>query len=261
MTRNETLDAAADLLWRYAAAGERITMLPENLRPSTLEEAYEIQQRIEDRDGAARIGWKIAATSQAGQAHIRVAHPLAGRLRWNVMLSGDTCALENNLMRVAEPEFAFRIGIDLPPRSKPYQRTEVLNAIDTLHPAIEVPDTRLEKFDEAGAFQLTADNACSHRFALGPATSAAWRDIDLSQSKVTAQLRGHPAVVGGGANVLGDPIVALCWLVNEVTTHKMVLRAGEIVTTGTCVPPLGVVPGARVEADFGVIGKIALNFM
>ena len=74
-------------------------------------------------------------------------------------------------MRVAEAEFAFRMGVDLPPRPQPYSVDEVLAAVATLHPAIEVPDSRFDDFTIVGAPQLIADNACAHLFVLGPAAT------------------------------------------------------------------------------------------
>ena len=50
-------------------------------------------------------------------------------------------------------------------------------------------------------------------------------------------MRGQ-TYVGHGKNVLGDPRVALAWLANELRALGITLRAGEVVTTGTCHPPL-----------------------
>ena len=44
---------------------------------------------------------------------------------------------------------------------------EVLDAVDTLHPAIEIPDSRFADYVKAGEAQLIADNACAHLFVLG----------------------------------------------------------------------------------------------
>ena len=41
-------------------------------------------------------------------------------------------------MRGIEAEVAFRLGRDLPPRAAPYTRAEVMAALATAHPAIEV---------------------------------------------------------------------------------------------------------------------------
>jgi len=50
------------------------------------------------------------------------------------------------------------------------------------------------------------------------------------------------------------------WLVNELCAAGQSVQAGQFVTTGACVPPIPVVAGRRVEADFGWLGCIAASF-
>jgi 2-keto-4-pentenoate hydratase len=66
--------------------------------------------------------------------------------------------------------------------------------------------------------------------------------------------------VGHGKNVLGDPLIALTWLANELRQLGLTLRAGEVVTTGTCHPPLPIEAGDLLQADFGSIGKVSVAF-
>jgi 2-keto-4-pentenoate hydratase len=148
---------------------------------------------------------------------------------------------------------------DLPPRSSPYSTAEVLDAVGTLHPAIEIPDSRFADFVSAGAAQIIADNACAHLFVLGAATDANWRALDLVEARPVISLRGRQ-YVGHGRNVLGDPRVALVWLVNELRELALTLKQGEVVTTGTCHPPLPIQAGDVVEADFGSLGKVSVAF-
>lgn len=261
MTRESPLPGAADLLWDCWHAGRRLRELPDDLRPRTRVEGYAIQAELERRSSAPLFGWKIAATSLAGQAHINVDGPLAGRLlREKTFESGAELPFGANHMRVAEAEFAFRMGQDLPPRDAPYRADEVLAAVAALHPAIEVPDSRYDDFTIVGAPQLIADNACAHLFVLGPAAPAGWRDVDLAEHRVLGTVVGVAAREGKGANVLGDPRVALTWLANELSTLGITLAAGQVVTTGTCLVPLPVTPGARVIADFGRFGLVATRF-
>ena len=207
------------------------------------------------------FGWKIAATSAAGQKHINVAGPMAGRiLSETVIADGGTASMAGNEMAVAEPEFAFRMRIDLPPRAAAYSVEEVLVAVDTLHPAIEIPDSRFADFVSAGEAQLIADNACAHLFMLGPAATFPWRERDLAAHAVAADVEGKSHHEGHGRNALGDPRVALAWLVNELSELGITLEAGEVVTTGTCVVPIGVVPGDRVNASFGDLGTLSVRF-
>src|SRR6185369_3679729 len=166
---DEQQQAASDTLWRHWQDGERIVALSTEQRPLTREDGYAIQARLERRSGFPLFGWKIAATSTAGQAHIAVDGPMAGRLlAERVFASGRRLTFGANSMRVAEAEFAFRLGDDVPPRATPYATAEVLACVEALHPAIEVPDSRYVDFTAVGAPQLIADNACAHQFVLGP---------------------------------------------------------------------------------------------
>lgn len=249
--------AASGILLRHWRDGLVLEALPASLRPSTRAEGYAIQARLEASSRHRLWGWKIAATSLAGQRHIGVDGPLAGRLLAEMSHpDGASLSIGANRMRVAEPEFAFRFARDLPPRAAPYAVADVLGAVDSLHPAIEIPDSRFADFATAGAAQLIADNACAHEFVLGPRAPDVWRTIDLAAHRVSGRVGGSLEREGKGENVLGDPRVALAWLANELSRHGIVLAAGQVVTTGTCMTPLKIEAGDTVFADFGVIGAV-----
>lgn len=259
---NNSLCAAADLLFSHWQARTLIDGLPPQLRPATRLEGYAIQALLEGKSQQPLFGWKIAATSKAGQAHINVDGPLAGRLlAERVIPYGDAASIGANQMLVAEPEFAFRMGRDLPPRAKPYDIGEVMAAVAALHLAIEIPDSRYVDFVSVGAAQLIADNACAHEFILGPEAPATWRDLDMVSHAVTGTVAGKVTRTGSGANVLGDPRNGLTWLANELSQLGITLRAGEVVTTGTCMVPLPIAPGDLVTVDYGVLGQMSASFV
>ena len=256
---------AARLIWSCWRAGETLDALPNACRPRTAAEGYAAQAQLPAISGRETLGWKLAATSAVGQAHIQVSGPLAGRLlSGQAFVDGAELSLSGNRMRVAEPEFAFRIGRDLPPREKPYAQDEVMDAVSCLHLALEVPDSRFAVFEKAGEAQLIADNACAGQFVLGPAAPALWREIDLSRHAVTGVVtpaRGDPwRRTGSGAAVLGDPRIALTWLANRLLSLGETLAAGQVVTTGVCMSPLEIGPGDAVIADYGAFGRVGLSF-
>ena len=258
-------EQAAQVIWSHWQSGQVLSALPEACRPQTAEQGYAVQAQLPGVAGRSVVGWKIAATSTNGQAHINVGGPLAGRLlSGQVFESGASVPSAGNRMRVAEPEFAFAMGQDLPPQSAPYTQDQVMAAVATLHPAIEVPDSRMEPFTAAGEAQLLADNACARHFVLGPAAPDLWRTVDLSTYPVHARVdqgqQPRYSREGTGANVLGDPRIALTWLANQLSSLGITLEKGQVVTTGTCMVPLELEPGDTATADYGPLGRVSMTF-
>ena len=122
----------------------------------------------------------------------------------------------------------------------------------------------MDPFTAAGEAQLLADNACARHFVLGPAAPDVWRDLDLSTYPVQAQVQHGSQLkytrVGTGGNVLGDPRIALTWLANQLSSLDITLQKDHVVTTGTCMVPLEVLPGDSASADFGVLGHVDMIF-
>src|ERR1700760_2569336 len=130
--------AASRTLNHHWRAGTKFGGLETGERPRDRAEGYAIQAAIEQTSAKPLFGWKIAATSEAGQKHINVEGPMAGRiLAETVIADGGTASMKGNEMRVGEPEFCFRMARDLPPRASDYSVAEVLDAVASLHPAIE----------------------------------------------------------------------------------------------------------------------------
>lgn len=251
--------AAASLVWRNWTARTRLDALPAECRPHTRAEGYAAQAALAEASGQATVGWKIAATSIAGQQHIGVDGPLAGRLLADrVVPSGASVPITGNVMRVAEAEFVFRLAHALPPRVEPYTMADVRDAVDALYPGIEIPDSRFADFARAGGPQLIADNACTDWFVLGTPVRGTWRDRDLAAHRVSVERNGVQVAQGQGAMVLGDPWIALLWIANELREHGPGLRANDIVTTGTCIVPTAIDTGDRITAAFGKFGTVSV---
>jgi len=254
-------EQAAKLIWDCWQNGETIESLPSELCPQTRKEGYMIQSYYEKYSNHPIFGWKIAATSVAGQNHIGVTRPLAGRLlQEHIFQKNSVLNFGKNRMAVAEAEFAFRMGKTLSPRIIEYSQKEVILAVETLHPAIEIPDSRFHDFALVGEAQLIADNACAHEFIIGPPMPDSWRSLDLSKQAVTISISGGDSNKGLGVNVLGDPRFALTWIANELSRNNISLDAGATVTTGTCTTPIAIKAGDTIAADYESLGLIQASF-
>ena len=251
--------AAAQLLPAWQAP-HQITAIAASVRPQTRGEGYAVQQALLAATGDKAMGWKIAATSTAGQQHIGVSGPLAGRLLASRCLpDGATVSMRGNVMHVIEAEFAFRMGADvLAVGDAPLTVQQVMAQVAELHLAIEIPNSRYQDFVTAGEAQLIADFACASHMVLGAALTTDWRSVDLVAQTVQVSRGGEVVALGKGSNALGDPRVALTWLANELISHGLHLQAGDVVITGTCVVPVPVVVGQYLTAQYPGLGEVSV---
>ncbi|WIY02873.1 hydratase [Amycolatopsis mongoliensis] len=249
-------ERAAELIWDAWQTGKRLDGLPEDARPRDAGEGMAAQAALAELAGPVS-GWKIAATTAYARKYLEVPGPLPGvmfeRFRH---AEGEPVPADTMTMGVAEPEFAFRLKAD--PGSSP-SLTAVLDAVDTMFLALEMPDSRYTDHQHAGGPQLLADVACAGRFVEGRPVPG-WRDLDLPRQAVVLHADGEEFSRGSGSLVLGDPRLALHWLAMELSRHGRSLRPGDVVTTGTATPPCPIHAGGHVVADFGALGSVEARF-
>jgi 2-keto-4-pentenoate hydratase len=163
------------------------------------------------------------------------------------------------ILHIIEAEFDFLMKEDLPPREGSYTQDEVMARVDSLIPAIEIPDSRYKNWSAVGIAQLIADNAIASILVLGePAKN--WRDLNLANQSVAVRINGETVDEGSGANVLGDPRNVMTWLANTLSARGTGLKAGQIITTGSAANVIKVKPGDTVVADFGDLGSAEVTF-
>jgi 2-keto-4-pentenoate hydratase len=251
---------AAQTLWEAWTSGRPLAALPDDLRPHDLDEGYAIQRALDDLAGPP-AGWKIAATSAAGQRHLGVDGPMVGRLyQRQSRPSGSSLSVSGMQMRAAEPEFAFVLAKDLAHNAGGVGLDDVLAAVGSLVLAIEVPDSRYADFTAVGPPPLVADAMCGGYVILGP-TIEEWRGLDLPAQRTRLLRDGDEQSAGRGADVLGDPREALAWMANEVLGRGWELRAGDVVLTGASCPPISVQAGDIVVGDFEGLGSVEVRFV
>lgn len=260
MQTESNIDATIELLIAARNEHESIACLPNELKPASIEAGYAVQEALTVALGETPIGWKIACTNPAAQKLMGTDEPFAGPL-FESMLHTSPAGLraEQFNMRMVEGEFAFRLGSDLPARTQPYTRNEVEAAVTSVHPAIEIADSRFDDWLAVGLPSLVADGAVSGAFVYGESCSD-WHSLDLVNWPVTMMADGEVVGQGTGAGALGDPLSSLLWLANKRSSQGGGLSAGQIVTTGTCTGNFLAQPGATIVADFGEMGEVRVSF-
>lgn len=246
------LTDAANALLDARRTGHLMTDLPANLQPQSVEEAYAIQDRVASAFGEIG-GWKIGAGSPDATP-MYAPMPLA----W-IAGSGSTLTGERWRFRGLEAEIAFLVGADLPARTQPYTREEVLAAMVSCHPAIELLEPAFEDPAKATRLATIADLQMHGGFVYGPAVIN-WQAIDFTQEKVMLAVDGIVRVERTGSNTAGDLLRLLPWLANEGAARTGGLRKGQWITTGSWTGYTLGSPGSAVEVAFSTAGRVDLRF-
>ena len=214
-------DPASALIQAYRRH-ECIVAAPQT-GPVNAEAAYAVQKEV----WRAMVGpqrptaWKVAAPS-------RDATPLAAPVfPQRFAPSPARFSREDFFTLGVEAESAFRFGQDLPARTEPYTRAEVLAAIAGAHVAIELVDTRLADAEAAGPFWRLADNLVNGALVLGEEIPD-WRVLEFSELSVGVWANGSLLAQTRGRPPLDDLFHCLPWWL----AHVGGARVGDVVTTG-----------------------------
>ena len=259
MDRDSAARAGA-LLWEAWRERRQVDALPADCRPGTLAEAYAVQDALAASAGLGIAGYKIGATNAQVQARFGVDAPFSGRVFADFVGASPLRVPAKSVnFHAIEAEFDFVMGSALGPRPEPYTRDEVQAAVASVHPAIEVPDSRYADWLSMKAEDLIADNAIGCLLCLGPAAEGGL-DRDLAAQEVVVRVNGEVASEGAGRNVLGDPWNVMVWLANHLSGRGLALEAGHVVTTGSAADVIRCRPGDTVTAEFGPIGRAEVHF-
>ena len=250
--REKDLFSAADMLLDARRTCQPIADLPKELRPTTLEEAYVVQDRMSWAYEAIG-GWKVGAPTPDATPTFA---PMPAD--WMTCTGCELRGLAHRY-RGVEAEIAFKLGADLPPRDVPYTREEVFDAIASMHPAIEILETALIDPDQATKLTATADMAMHGGFVYGNPVRD-WRDIDFSKETVSLTIDGAVRVERTGSNTSGDLTRLLPWLANEGAGRTEGLRKGDWITTGSWTGNTIAASGVAVEANFTRAGRVTFRF-
>jgi 2-keto-4-pentenoate hydratase len=154
-----------------------------------------------------------------------------------------------------EAELVFRFASDLTPRHLPYTRAEVMAAVDAMHPAIEICDSRFAVFGAVDALSQRADQQNHGALIVGPEAKVG-ADVAAEHQPFKLMIDGLVRCEGIGGNSAVDPIRLLVWLANRGAHSFGGLRTGQLVTTGSCTGTIFVAPGTSIRAEFPGIGSI-----
>ena len=249
--REAILLETTDCLLDARRTATPIADLPTELMPANQAEAYFVQDRMAEAYGEIG-GWKVGA-SAPDASPIFAPMPAA----W---IASSGAALGTHRYRGLEAEIAFLLGQDLPPRATPYTREEVLAAVTSCHPAIEVLESGFIDPSAANRLAMIADLQMHGGFVYGPAILG-WRSLDFTTESVSLVIDGVVRAERTGSNTSGDLLRLLPWLANEGAVRTGGLKAGQWITTGSWTGNLQALSSSTVDAHFAHAGSVSLRFV
>ena len=208
-------------------------------------------------------GFKIGATTAAMQSYLGLDGPLAGFMpEAGLHGSGSTLAYAGFNNPGVECEVAVHLGRDL---SAGCTTAEAAGAIDGLMASIELVERRYEDLAAFGVPALVADQVFHAGAVLGTPFPG-WETLDLAALRGELLVDGAVQASGLGAELMGGPLHALCWLAGSAEAAAFGgLRAGQVVTLGSVTPPIWLTKPedggpCRVTVAFDTLGEATATF-
>ncbi|MBZ8133392.1 2-keto-4-pentenoate hydratase [Afifella sp. IM 167] len=221
--------------------------------------AEAVQASAIEAFGGSPVGYKIGATNEAAQKATGAPGPwFAPLLDTDIREDGSTLAWKDHY-RGVECEFAFRMARTYPMVGETPGADSLKEAISQCHLALEVVGRRTAGEGLPRYPAVLADFGAHCAFILGPEVPN-WADVDLASVAVKGLSDGEVTNEGSGAKVMGNPLNALLWLVEQLVAAGKRLEAGDYVSTGTTMGIVKPQRGAVVTGDFGDLGKVSVRF-
>jgi 2-keto-4-pentenoate hydratase len=242
---------AARLLLDARNLGVPIAALPEAARPRSIADAYAMQD-AQMRELGRAGGWKVGAAAPDAEP---ICAPLPASL---VLASPQAFAPMRFPLHLVEAEIAFTFARDLPFRAASYTVDDVVQAVASVHAAIEILASRHVDFRAQPPLAQLADFQNNGALIVGEGRTSGTR-VDQRTTTVRVDVAESPALQVTGGNAAGDVLRLLAWLANHAASRCGGLRAGDVVTTGSCIGAYAVPPQSRVRATFDGLAPVEVT--
>lgn len=228
----------------------------------SLTEAYRIQAaglRLREARGDLIVGYKMGLTSAAKMQQMGVNSPIAGVLTKSMLVDNTgLLRMGDHIHPKAEPEIAFRTAQKVKAGAT---RAEFIAACASIHPALEVIDSRYLNFDFTLP-DVIADNCSSSGFILGPGSDPKKFGVEgegLKSLRVELLVNSELRQQGLGSAILGNPVDSALALLQWLSEQGRELPEGAIVLAGGATAAESFKDGQVVEARVAELGTASFR--
>ncbi|MEJ1975609.1 MAG: fumarylacetoacetate hydrolase family protein [Acetobacteraceae bacterium] len=246
--QQQAIEEAVALLVAARRSGEWLERLPDQAKPADLAQAHAVQDATVTALGDTVAGWKVSVGSSGVMRGVI--------LRSCLLDSPATLPAKQVPLLGIEMEIAFRFERDLPPREQDYTYAEVTEAVTALA-GIEIVASRFHSYKDTPLLDRAADCMSNGAFVVGTLRPD-WRGFALAELEATLAINGEVIIRKRGEHPAGDPLLPAIALVNVLRATSGV-KAGQIITTGTCTGLHFGQPGDRVTGHFPGFGTAEID--
>lgn len=231
-----------------------------------ISDAYAIQHawtELKLTRGQKIKGRKIGLTSRAMQQAVQINEPDYGVLFDNMFYEdGDILDFESMIEPRVEAELAFILERDL--TGPDCNLFNVLDATAYVTPALEILDARIMRQNPSTKRMRTvldtiSDNAANCALILGGRPMRPL-ETDLRRISALCYRNSHIEETGVAAGVLNHPANGVAWLANRLHPYDEVLKAGQVILSGSFIRPIHAGRNDTFYADYGPWGTISCQF-
>jgi 2-keto-4-pentenoate hydratase len=212
------------------------------------------RQRLDGGDKL--LGWKVGFGAPAQLKQFNTGGPLVGFLTQNARVApGSTVSLAGWAKPVAEPEVAVHIGSDVAAGATPEAAAA---AIAGISPAIELADLHEPPTDPERI--LSHDIYQRHVVLHGSTPARPGGAADGLTCRIMRRGAEFARTTDPQANT-GRWVDIVSHVANVLAAFDERLRAGEVIITGSVVPPISIEPDENNLAfTLDPVGAISVNF-
>lgn len=255
----DSIAKMTDIVADAQANAHTIAKLTDSYPDMSIDDGYAVQDALLARwqeQGRVLVGLKAGLTSKAKMDQMGVKEPSFGMLMADTLdPDGGIVPTDRLIHPRVEAEIAFVLKDEL--RGPSVTIEEVLAATEFVQPAIEIIDSRFEKF-KFDLASVIADNGSSARFVMGGRPRRPG-DVDLRTIGILMEKNGEPVAAASSGAVLGHPAKSIQMLVTWLHGRGRSLAAGSIVLTGGATEAIAVESGDTIVARYQDMGAISVR--
>lgn len=247
---------AAHLLVARRIDGSQGERLPENYRPTTIENALAIQNAIseywcetmDDSIGAWKCGLPSENKIVVAPIYTRTIDSVAPVALWP----------QKNKARI-EPEFAFFFAKDLPARAEPYTAADVDAAIARTHLALELINSRYADPKSCSFPEMLADGLVNQGLFIGPEINSEHAKA-ASEFEIVVNCENGEHSKHQGRHPSIHPRAPLYWLVEFLRSQGKGIIAGQAVITGSFAGVIELPLNTNIDIHYAGLGTLNVSF-